>query len=143
MSSEGAWGGEGVFCTFCWKMFVRQHERDTHQDSHACEKVVCGGHLKDGGRWGCDSAFERPEALGTHFKSEAGRLCIKPLLDEEAMEIGKGEKLLPLLSVSAQGQYLPLGLVEKYPSLAKTEWPSASLTVTSLLLRKREIYLLR
>ena len=39
-----------------------------------------------GGNWGCGRRFARADALGRHFRSEAGRVCIKPLLDEEAME---------------------------------------------------------
>lgn len=36
--------------------------------------------------WGCGRRFARADALGRHFRSKAGRVCIKPLLDEEAVE---------------------------------------------------------
>jgi hypothetical protein len=50
------------------------------------KKFVCRGSLKEGGTWGCGRRFARADALGRHFRSEAGRVCIKPLLEEEALE---------------------------------------------------------
>jgi transcription factor CRZ1 len=50
------------------------------------KKFVCKGELGSGGHWGCGRKFARADALGRHFRSEAGRICIKPLLDEEAAE---------------------------------------------------------
>jgi hypothetical protein len=44
--------------------------------------------LKDQGNWGCGRRFARADALGRHFRSEAGRVCIRPLLEEEAQEKG-------------------------------------------------------
>jgi hypothetical protein len=49
---------------------------------------VCRGNLKDGNHWGCGRRFARADALGRHFRSEAGRVCIRPLLEEEAQEKG-------------------------------------------------------
>lgn len=74
-------------CTVCGKAFARQHDRKRHEGLHSGEKkFVCKGELGTGGSWGCGRRFARADALGRHFRSEAGRICIKPLLDEEAME---------------------------------------------------------
>jgi hypothetical protein len=74
-------------CTVCGKAFARQHDRKRHEGLHSGEKkFVCKGDLKRGGQWGCARKFARADALGRHFRSEAGRICIKPLLDEEISE---------------------------------------------------------
>ncbi|KFY00992.1 hypothetical protein V490_01123, partial [Pseudogymnoascus sp. VKM F-3557] len=74
-------------CTVCSKAFARQHDRKRHEGLHSGEKkFVCKGELKQGGQWGCGRRFARADALGRHFRSEAGRICIKPLLDEEHIE---------------------------------------------------------
>ncbi|KAL2169182.1 hypothetical protein VTG60DRAFT_6346 [Thermothelomyces hinnuleus] len=74
-------------CTVCGKAFARQHDRKRHEGLHSGEKkFVCKGDLKRGGQWGCGRRFARADALGRHFRSEAGRICIKPLLDEEISE---------------------------------------------------------
>jgi transcription factor CRZ1 len=76
-------------CSHCGKAFARQHDRKRHEGLHSGEKkFVCRGQLKDGNNWGCGRRFARADALGRHFRSEAGRLCIKPLMDEEALERG-------------------------------------------------------
>jgi len=74
-------------CSVCGKAFARQHDRKRHEGLHSGEKkFVCRGNLKDGNTWGCARRFARADALGRHFRSEAGRVCIKPLLEEEALE---------------------------------------------------------
>lgn len=74
-------------CSVCGKAFARQHDRKRHEGLHSGEKkFVCRGNLKDGNNWGCGRRFARADALGRHFRSEAGRVCIKPLLEEEALE---------------------------------------------------------
>ncbi|KAI1358262.1 hypothetical protein F5Y08DRAFT_333252 [Xylaria arbuscula] len=71
-------------CTFCGKSFNRQHDRKRHETLHSGEKgLFCKGVLKDGGQWGCGRRFVGADALDQHFQSEAGRICIKPLMDEE------------------------------------------------------------
>ncbi len=77
-------------CTVCGKAFARQHDRKRHEGLHSGEKkFVCKGELKSGNSWGCGRRFARADALGRHFRSEAGRICIKPLLDEEAAQHGR------------------------------------------------------
>ncbi|EEQ28252.1 DNA-binding transcription factor [Microsporum canis] len=74
-------------CTICGRAFARQHDRRRHESLHSGERrFVCRGDMSSGRQWGCGRRFARADALGRHFRSEAGRVCIKPLLDEEALE---------------------------------------------------------
>lgn len=76
-------------CSVCGKAFARQHDRKRHEGLHSGEKkFICRGVLKEGNNWGCGRRFARADALGRHFRSEAGRVCIRPLLEEEAQEKG-------------------------------------------------------
>ena len=76
-------------CSVCGKAFARQHDRKRHEGLHSGEKkFVCRGNLKGNSHWGCGRRFARADALGRHFRSEAGRVCIRPLLEEEAQEKG-------------------------------------------------------
>ncbi|KAK8255228.1 C2H2 type zinc finger domain-containing protein [Phyllosticta capitalensis] len=89
-------------CSVCGKAFARQHDRKRHEGLHSGEKkFVCRGALKDGNSWGCSRRFARADALGRHFRSEAGRVCIRPLLEEEAAEKGWD---VPGLSSQSQQQ---------------------------------------
>ena len=129
-------------CTICGKAFARQHDRKRHESLHSGEKkFVCKGDLKAGGQWGCGRRFARADALGRHFRSEAGRICIKPLLDEEVMERQRQwqEQRMQenMQNMSAQqnmgmdgaypmdasGNYmLPAALLAQYPALAQMNW---------------------
>ena len=76
-------------CNTCGKTFARQHDRKRHEQLHTgIKKFVCKGTLKDGSAWGCGKGFARADALGRHFKSEQGRMCILPLFGEEELERG-------------------------------------------------------
>jgi hypothetical protein len=130
-------------CTVCGKAFARQHDRKRHESLHSGEKkFVCKGDLKAGGQWGCGRRFARADALGRHFRSEAGRICIKPLLDEEAVERQRqwqeqraqqdmAQSLAPQgmgmdgpgYPMDATGNYaLPAALLAQYPALAQMNW---------------------
>ncbi|RYP24693.1 hypothetical protein DL765_000420 [Monosporascus sp. GIB2] len=50
------------------------------------KRILCKGDLRAGGQWGCGRSFSRADALRRHLQSEAGRICIKPLRDEEMVE---------------------------------------------------------
>ncbi len=127
-------------CTVCGKAFARQHDRKRHEGLHSGEKkFVCKGDLKGGGHWGCNRRFARADALGRHFRSEAGRICIRPLLDEEAFERQRvwqeqhyGQNMQQQQHISLDqngfpidpnGNYvLPARLLEQYPALANLTW---------------------
>lgn len=123
-------------CTVCGKAFARQHDRKRHEGLHSGEKkFVCKGTLQSGAHWGCGRRFARADALGRHFRSEAGRVCIKPLLDEEAAErqrvemerqqqvnvaAGLAAPPPPIMDMMA----LPQALYQQYPALAGIDWNS-------------------
>jgi hypothetical protein len=115
------------------------------------KKFVCRGNLKDGNHWGCGRRFARADALGRHFRSEAGRVCIRPLLEEEALEKGgwdgqqqqpsNGNGMFPQMPAQNFGpgmmgqpgfdafpqpqgppQFLPAALLAQYPALAGIQW---------------------
>ncbi|CAK7565785.1 MAG: DNA-binding transcription factor [Sporothrix epigloea] len=144
-------------CTCCGKAFARQHDRKRHESLHSGEKkFVCRGDLQAGGEWGCSRRFARADALGRHFRSEAGRSCIKPLLDEEFIErqrvwqeqqmqaraAAQQNMLLvqqppPQLDpatgypVDAAGNYvLPAALLAQYPALAQVNWSQIDMSGT-------------
>lgn len=126
-------------CTVCGKAFARQHDRKRHEGLHSGEKkFVCKGTLQSNSHWGCGRRFARADALGRHFRSEAGRICIKPLLDEEAAE--RHKQLLeqqqqqqmaagmvapaPMMPppMDMMGNYIPQALLAQYPALAGIDW---------------------
>jgi hypothetical protein len=123
-------------CTVCGKAFARQHDRKRHEGLHSGEKkFVCRGDLGTGGSWGCGRRFARADALGRHFRSEAGRVCIKPLLDEEAMERQRifDEQMMnqnmqaggmapqPPMNGHVQN-YFPAAILAQYPALQQIPW---------------------
>jgi hypothetical protein len=138
-------------CTVCGKAFARQHDRKRHESLHSGEKkFVCKGDLKAGGQWGCGRRFARADALGRHFRSEAGRICIKPLLDEEMIErqrqwqeqrmhqdmaqnLGAAPGAMGMdpgaaYPMDASGNYaLPAALLAQYPALAQISWSAGDM----------------
>jgi hypothetical protein len=144
-------------CTVCGKAFARQHDRKRHEGLHAGEKkFVCRGDLQGSisASWGCGRRFARVEALGRHFKSEVGRVCIKPLFDEEnaarwealrqelaRQRAARQEQWLtrrlglvldtpqPMMATSYHNPMddsLPTTLLQQYPALAGMDWYSSS-----------------
>ncbi|GMF02350.1 unnamed protein product [Ambrosiozyma monospora] len=71
-------------CKYCQKAFARSHDRRRHERLHEDEKKFkCSGLLSDGvTRWGCGKRFARADALGRHFKTETGFLCIASLVND-------------------------------------------------------------
>lgn len=128
-------------CTVCGKAFARQHDRKRHEGLHSGEKkFICKGGLASGAQWGCGRRFARADALGRHFRSEAGRVCIKPLLDEEAAEKDKlraeqqqsldlqpglqpvqQPMMIPTSTTGSQFM-LPAALLAQYPALSNIDW---------------------
>jgi hypothetical protein len=74
-------------CNVCGKAFARQHDRKRHEDLHTGEKKFqCKGVLKTGEPYGCGKKFARADALRRHFQTEAGKECIRQLLEEDENE---------------------------------------------------------
>lgn len=74
-------------CNICGKAFARQHDRKRHEDLHTGEKKFqCKGLLKNGSIYGCGRRFARADALRRHFQTEAGKECIRLLIEEEEQE---------------------------------------------------------
>lgn len=130
-------------CTVCGKGFARQAERKRHEWLHLGEKkFVCRGGLSSGGYWGCGRRFARVDALGCHFWSEVGQVCIKPLLEEEFQERDRAlmnqqqqpheTNLQPIpqpLRIPGQyadNFYLPAALLAQYPALKSLQWDRIS-----------------
>lgn len=131
-------------CTVCGKAFARQHDRKRHEGLHSGEKkFVCRGILQSQQLWGCERRFARADALGRHFRSEAGQACIKPLLEEEAAERQKAwmeeqrqqeaqvtaaglvpQPLVNQPQMDMMGNFLPAALLQQYPALAVIDWNS-------------------
>jgi uncharacterized Zn-finger protein len=106
-------------CTVCGKAFARQHDRKRHEGLHSGEKkFVCRGVLQSTPTqsWGCGRRFARVDALGRHFRSEAGWVCIRPLLEETKRE----RQLDP--SSSEGPLTLPVALLAQYPALQDIDW---------------------
>lgn len=116
-------------CSVCNKMFARLHDFKRHESSHSgAKKLVCRGELpgKAGQTWGCGRLFARADALGRHFRSEAGQMCIKPLLDEEEAvrqrQARKSDTHRPTVSSDWRASNLPAALITQYPALAAIDW---------------------
>jgi hypothetical protein len=122
-------------CTVCGKAFARQHDRKRHEGLHSGEKkFMCRGILQSSASWGCGRRFACADALGRHFWSEAGRVCIKALLDEEAAERQKAwlaeqqqarfapQPLLAQPHMNMMDEFIPAAVLQQYPALAALDW---------------------
>ena len=73
--------------------------------------------------WGCGRRFARVVSLGRHFRSEVGRVCIRPVVETEAAQTDGGARYL-----EAPGKHnteFPSAIVAQYPSLAIVDWGSS------------------
>lgn len=102
-------------CTICGKAFARQHDRKRHEELHSGEKKFqCKGFLKNGqSEWGCGRRFARTDALGRHFKTENGKECIRPLIEEVERE----KRLFPSNNIDGGRDPLNVESETFYPSL--------------------------
>lgn len=124
--------GERPFiCTVCGQAFARHHVWKHHEGLHSGEnKFICRGDFQQHGQWGCGRAFTRIGALGRHLRSEAGQICIKPLVVEELswnkelrQDIHAIEKVGPFPPEERSGHAaFPASLVAQYPGLATLPW---------------------
>ncbi|KAK5242764.1 hypothetical protein LTR20_001091 [Exophiala xenobiotica] len=112
-------------CSHCEQHFARDNDRKRHEKIHSgVKEYVCRGQLKWGipgsNFWGCGKPFPRLDALKSHYRTEAGRICLKPLHEEEQ----RLQQLnLQIQQRKAAGLELPLpqGLVELYPELQDSD----------------------
>jgi hypothetical protein len=119
-------------CTVCGKDYARQHDRKRHEDLHSGErKFVCRGSLDSGASWGCGRKFARADALGRHFRSETGHICIKPLQrawyeEQKQAQAAAGPVTSPPMNQTQVNttNFLPAALLQQYPALAGLDWNS-------------------
>lgn len=85
-------------CSTCGKFFAREYDCQRHKKLHSGEKkYVCLGTLNEGDPWGCKQAFARSEALASHFRSKAGRKCIRALLEQQKLDGSAAHEQVSLL----------------------------------------------
>ena len=78
-------------CNHCNQAFHRRSDLNRHELIHTGDKShECTGALRNGVTWGCRSRYARKEALHKHFRSKAGRECLKGLIAEAEAEQPKG-----------------------------------------------------
>jgi hypothetical protein len=119
-------------CTVCGKTFARNLDRKRHKGLYSEKKFVSKGDMKDGSLWGCGRRFARADALGMHLRSEAGCICIIPLLEEEiqAWQAAAVNSMLPQpigASIGADASNadfysLPAEVLAKYLPLSQMSW---------------------
>lgn len=95
-------------CTICPKSFAREYDCQRHERLHTGEKkYVCLGTLNEGDSWGCKQAFARLEALVSHFRSKAGRICIRALLEQHKLDGSAAHEQVSLLMETLPGLLEP------------------------------------
>jgi uncharacterized Zn-finger protein len=117
-------------CAVCGKAFSRPHDRRRHEGLHSGEKkFVCRGELQRGGQWGCGRRFARADALGLHFRSEAGRVCINPLEVEASIKRQREADQNSMDQATQDPFRLPEELLAQYPALQNLDWePNSDLS---------------
>lgn len=81
-------------CRECGKAFARQHDRKRHEALHSGEKNFACASTRQDQKWGCGKRFARADALGRHFRTEAGRACLQPLI-KMILDNGSAEETAP------------------------------------------------
>ncbi|KAH7399881.1 hypothetical protein BKA64DRAFT_467995 [Cadophora sp. MPI-SDFR-AT-0126] len=122
-------------CTACRKPLSYPSQRMRHGIVHSlARKFVCKGDTKQGESWGCGRIYAQVDALGRHFLSEAGRVCIKPLMTGEAAALqhysavdksegGEHDTATPNEFVG--NVTFPAALLVQYPQLVSFSWSDA------------------
>jgi hypothetical protein len=130
-------------CELCNKAFRHQHDRKRHELIHTGDKkFVCEGQLRSSEQWGCGRRFARADALGFHLHSRIGRVCLRPVRDEESAkrEQQRAEELVqrqmqnnqrfnalsPTTERTPSHPVFPTALLEMYPDLANMTWDPSS-----------------
>ncbi|KAF5103025.1 hypothetical protein D0Z00_000003 [Geotrichum galactomycetum] len=123
-------------CSLCPKAFARQHDRKRHEALHSGEKKYeCRGVLADGVTpWGCGHRFARADALGRHFRTEAGKECIRTLVEEAERE--KREK--SIVEGSSDAPALTLSVVTTAGHDGAGDLPEALLLQFPMLMEKHK-----
>lgn len=105
-------------CTVCGLNFVRKNDRNSHQLIHAEEKkFICGGDLASGQKWGCGRGFTLSKNLGRHFRSDKGKTCISPLLEEE-----KSKRQAAASALTGLAGSLPAPEQDRQPPHPEQSW---------------------
>lgn len=80
-------------CPVCNLTFVRRHDQLTHLKRHdpietqnTEAEFRCQGDLNTGEQWGCGRTYKREQDFARHLRSDVGKKCIQPLLDQVAKE---------------------------------------------------------
>ena len=97
-------GSKPFSCGTCDQRFTRKDDCARHERGHGEKKFICYGPLKDGGSWGCRSAFGRADKLADHLKTNTGMKCIYPHMLERSHEKGRTEQDEDNIFASQQGE---------------------------------------
>ncbi|KAL2679252.1 hypothetical protein Neosp_010019 [[Neocosmospora] mangrovei] len=74
-------------CLDCGDAFAQASDYNRHTRKHTgAREFVCSGVLQNGASWGCGRAFSRADTLNTHWKSELGKVCRLPFLQEQEQQ---------------------------------------------------------
>lgn len=117
-------------CSICGKTFIRLADRQRHEVIHNRKIYRCKGTLSSGASWGCGLKFEQLDKFGQHFRSEGGRFCIKPLEEEEMMDLRRKWQQQELEDQGPGPKtvlFLPSKLLDTYPELKSLPWDTYDL----------------
>lgn len=106
-------------CSSCGRAFAREPDLTRHEALHSERKHACGGYLKSGAKWGCGKKFTRADGLARHFKGETGKLCMKPLRQQEenAANLTNGAQLFqPQVPVNPTSSTTYPSSSDQYPT---------------------------